>query len=150
MTHGSREIDIMGTATGKVVLGAIAGAIIGVIALCLLDQSDPPVELRLLLAAMCLGASLGSVIAVSAGNRVVSVFWLYLVVIFGIITITPWWYYEKTDTYLPLGAVYVNSHKWSVVLFVLLPHMLISIALASIITLIHKKPAARSTKQAEK
>jgi hypothetical protein len=140
----------MGTATGKVVLGAMAGAIIGVIALCFLYQSDPPVESKLLLAAMCLGALLGSVIAASAGNRAVSVVWLSLVLIFGIITIIPWWYYEKTHTYLPLGTVYVNSPKLAVLLFVLLPHTLISIALAAFATFVHNKLVARSAKQADK
>jgi hypothetical protein len=139
----------MGTATGKVVLGAIAGAILGVIALEFLYKKDPPVALILLFAAMCIGAFIGSVVAVSAGNRAVSMFWLYLALIFGVVTIIPWWHYGMTDEYLPLGTVYVNGRDSSVKLFVFLPHLIISISLASIITLIHKKLAARFPKQAE-
>lgn len=90
----------MGTATAKVVLGALAGAIFGGSAFCLLCHKALPVDLKLLLAAMCFAAFLGSVIAESAGNRAVSVFWLYLVLIFGIITVMPFWYYEKIDEYL--------------------------------------------------
>jgi hypothetical protein len=142
-------MDEMGMVIGKAVLGAVAGAIIGVFVLALLYRIQPPVELKVFLVAICLGAILGSAIAATVGNRSVPVFWLYLVLIFGIITIIPWWYYEKTDTYLPLGTVYVNSPNREIMLFVLLPHTLTSIAWAGVATVVHNKFLARSAKQVE-
>jgi hypothetical protein len=133
---------------GKAVLGAIAGAIIGVVALCLFGQIEPPVAWEVLLAAACSGGFLGAVVVSLAGNRAVSPFWLYLVLVFGAITITPWWWYEKTHAYLPLGAVYVNSRNASVVLMVLIPHVVISVVLAFVITVIHWKRGVGSAEHA--
>ena len=78
--------------------------------------------------------------------RVVSVFWGYLVVIFGIITICPLYYYEKSSEFLPLGTVYANYPllDGGTTLLVLLFHTLSSIVLASIATLLHQKTISNS------
>ena len=71
-----------------------------------------------------------------------------MVLFFGLITIMPFWFYEKTATYLPLGTAYVNLPQWMVWLLVFLPHVLVSAVLASIATAIHHKRAARNAKEA--
>lgn len=78
--------------------------------------------------------------------RVVSVFWGYLVVVFGIIAICPLYYFEKSHTFLPLGTVYANYPllDGGTTPLVLLFHTLGSIILASIATLLHKKTLSNS------
>lgn len=129
----------MKSAIRRAVIGAFSGMIIGVFALFMFDQSEPPVDWRLLIIAMLIGTIIGSVIATAAGRRSVSVFWLYFVLSMGVITIIPWWHQEKTHTYLPLGTAYVNSPNLGVLLFVFLPHLFISVFIAVVAAVVHRK-----------
>jgi hypothetical protein len=131
----------MKAACVRAIVGAAAGVVIGFLAGCLLHGGEPPVSATVLLAATGLGAALGSVVGATAGGRSVPVFWLYLVLIFGGITVLPFWYYGKTDTYLPLGTVYVNSPQAAVIPFVLLPHLAVSVGLAALAAVLHRRLA---------
>jgi len=135
---------------GEAIIGAIAGAIIGIVVLRLLHPvlypGELPIEPGPFPASMCLGAVFGSIFAAKFGERPVPVFWLYLILIFGVITIIQEYIYHA---YLPLEPVYFQPFKREILLIVLLPHILISLALAVVATLVHKKPIVRSAQQTE-
>lgn len=67
----------------------------------------------------------------------ISVFWFYLVMIFSGIMFIPWW--EGKVSLLPLGSVYFNSPGFHLFLLVFLPHASISVLVAWLVTLAHKR-----------
>lgn len=85
------------------------------------------------------GATSGFFLGVAAGNRHVSVFWLYLAVIFGLITLLPCVYYEKGDTFLPLGTIYVNPPYSRSTVIILGSHCAITVVLAFIAASFHRR-----------
>lgn len=122
----------------RLCIGIVAGAVVGVLLAAMLDRREPPVPLSSILIPVSAGAAIGGFLALLAGGRRVSIFWPYLVVVFGLITIMPWWWYEKTASYLPLGAIYVNRARPEVMLRVFVPHLLVSLVLASGLTAAHR------------
>src|SRR5262249_41529289 len=69
----------------------------------------------------------------------ISRFWLYAVVVFGITSIAPIWYYEKGNIYLPLATPYLNGPSLQVVMYLLVPHVLVSLGIAALANAIHRK-----------
>ena len=133
---------------GRAVIGAFAGTFIGILASRLLYSNQEPVAFNSSLASIIVVACLGSAFADIAGNRSISVFWPYLVLIFVVMAFCPLWYYEKIDQFFPLGTAYTVFDR-EIMLVVLLPHILISIALAAIATLAHNKLVVRPGKPSE-
>ena len=131
------------TAIRRAVVGAVAGLFIGPVASCFLLRHEPPLDPKLLLESVCVGALLGAAICFSAGGRSVSVFWLYLVLIGGGIAMVPWWYSGTTHLYYPLATIYWNSLPGKNALVVLLVHALISVVLAAIASHAYKNRRTR-------
>jgi hypothetical protein len=129
----------MNTAKRKSIAGAVAGALIGVVTVGFAYRYEVPLELGRLLVWMSVAALLGGAITMKAGGRSVSVFWPYLIVIFGALALIPCWYDSELGGHLPLATPYLNSPVGAFPDSVLLPHAFASIALAAIVTVVHKK-----------
>ncbi|MGH7139691.1 MAG: hypothetical protein ACREHD_28460 [Pirellulales bacterium] len=124
-------MDQIGTRIAKAFVGAIAGAVVALLSVLVFDRREPPISIRSIVLPLAFGGVAGSVVAVLVGNRHVSVFWLYLAVIFGLITVMPWWYNPMTRSYLPLGAIYVNPAPAERIALVVALHSFVSVFLAT-------------------
>ena len=81
--------------------------------------------------------------ALSLRNRRVSVYWLWLVLVFGVTTFVPFWRSALTGSLLPLGAAYSNpqSFPWKPALFW---HTLAAVAVAVGVATVHELWQLRS------
>lgn len=123
---------------GRDTAATIAGMFLGAVAYSYLYEGESLESGKLVMSAGC-GALLGRFFGIIVGERCVSVFWFYLVLIFGIVTLVPWWHHEKpTPGMDPLGMIYVDPPSLDAVLFILVPHLVGSLAGAALCTFVHK------------
>jgi hypothetical protein len=135
------------SSVARVYCGAALGAVLGLLGFCFFDWHGPPVDGGWLTLAVFFGAAVGAGLAILAGRRSISVFWLYLVLFLGGITLLPWRNPGKGHGYYPLGADYIHPPRPGVLWMELVPHLLASLVLALVATGIHRRiaRAARGT-----
>jgi hypothetical protein len=84
----------------------------------------------------------------NAGQKRVSVFWLYFVAAFGCLFLFPCFYFDKNDMYLPLVTYYVDPYSNSFPVSVLVRHLLASLLIATVLLCLHKLKRSKSRHEA--